>query len=162
MTRPNTQNKKILLLSSGGGHWVELKRLAEAFQGHACEYACVDEIYRTQADGPYHSVSDVTRWEKSKIPFVFWKLLKLMRQIKPDIFVSTGALPGVMGAIAAKAVGAKVVWVESFANAEVLSLSGRLALEIADEFFVQWPSLDATASRLNPNKKAKYVGSVIT
>ena len=56
--------------------------------------------------------------------------------------VSTGAAPGLMALAVAKLVaGSRTVWIDSIANSERLSLSGRLARPVADAWLVQWPHL---------------------
>jgi hypothetical protein len=44
--------KKILAVSSGGGHWVQLLRLAPAFKGHDVVYVTVNRNYRGQVGMP--------------------------------------------------------------------------------------------------------------
>jgi beta-1,4-N-acetylglucosaminyltransferase len=46
----------------------------------------------------------------------------------------------------------KIVYVESIARVETLSLSGRLLYRTADHFLVQWPQLQAKYPR------AQFVG----
>lgn len=60
---------------------------------------------------------------------------------RPDVVVTTGAAPGLLVLTLARLTGAKTVWVDSIANAEVLSLSGRLATGRADLVLTQWPEL---------------------
>lgn len=42
----DTKRKKVLAISSGGGHFIELIRLEPAFEGHDVVYVTVDEAYR--------------------------------------------------------------------------------------------------------------------
>ena len=52
----------------------------------------------------------------------------------------------------AKLFGAKVIWIETFANITTKTLAGRLVYPIADTFVVQWEEM----KKLYP--KAKYWG----
>ena len=60
---------------------------------------------------------------------------------RPQVVVSTGAAPGYLALRLAKALGARTVWIDSVANVDELSLSGRLASEKADLCLTQWPHL---------------------
>jgi hypothetical protein len=73
---------------------------------------------------------------------------------RPDLIVSTGAAPGAIALAIGKLHGAKVVWVDSVANAEKLSMSGRLCSLFADLCLTQWPHL---ASERGPH----YAGAVL-
>ena len=59
----------------------------------------------------------------------------------PDVVVSTGAAPGYAAIRFAGWIGAKTIWVDSIANVEELSLSGRMAGRIADLWLTQWEHL---------------------
>jgi len=43
--------QKVLAISSGGGHWVQLLRLRPAFEGCAVTYACVRPAYAEDVPG---------------------------------------------------------------------------------------------------------------
>ena len=68
---------------------------------------------------------------------MWWRVAKA----HPDVVISTGAAPGLFGIIFGRLVGARTIWVESIANAEELSLSGRIALRFAHIVLTQWPHL---------------------
>ena len=56
--------------------------------------------------------------------------------------VTTGAAPGLVALALAKLfAGSRTVWIDSIANTERLSLSGRLARPVADAWLTQWPHL---------------------
>ncbi|CAB5122971.1 hypothetical protein D3OALGA1CA_2697 [Olavius algarvensis associated proteobacterium Delta 3] len=60
---------------------------------------------------------------------------------RPDIVVSTGALPGYLGIRLASALGKRTIWVDSIANVEELSMSGQRIGAYADLWLTQWPHL---------------------
>ena len=73
---------------------------------------------------------------------------------RPDVVLSTGAAPGFFAILFGKLLGARTIWVDSIANAEQLSLSGKKAGRFADLWLTQWPHLAQPGGPL-------YKGSVI-
>lgn len=137
-----SKKKKILAVSSGGGHWVELIRLVPAFEGHDTVFATVDEAYRSEAgQSRFYTIRDVTRWNKLRWVQTFVKLTWILFLEKPDVVVSTGALPGYFSLRLAKWFGARTIWIDSIANVEELSLSGQMIGKHADLWLTQWPHL---------------------
>jgi UDP-N-acetylglucosamine:LPS N-acetylglucosamine transferase len=133
---------KILGVSSGGGHWVELIRLAPAFEGHDVAYATVSSAYRREVGAArFYTVRDVTRWDTWRCVLSFAKLAWIILRERPDVVVSTGALPGYFSVRLAKWFGARTVWLDSIANVEELSMSGRSVGRYADLWLTQWPQL---------------------
>ena len=49
--RLSTKRPRVLALSSGGGHWVQLLRLRPAFEGSDVTYATVSRGYEPEVDG---------------------------------------------------------------------------------------------------------------
>lgn len=149
------RKKKILAVSSGGGHWVELIRIAPAFEGNDVAFATVDETYRSEAGSArFYTVRDVTRWNKWRWVQTFAKLIWIMLCERPDVVVSTGALPGYFALRLAKWFGARTIWLDSIANVDELSMSGKKIGKHADLWLTQWPHL------ARPNGPA-YRGTVL-
>jgi UDP-N-acetylglucosamine:LPS N-acetylglucosamine transferase len=137
------RRKKILAISSGGGHWIELLRLRPAFAGHFVVYATVSDAYRTHVgDAPLRVISDVTRWDRLGLARCALEVTRILLSERPDVVVSTGALPGFFGVLIAKhLLRAKTIWVDSIANVEELSMSGERIGRHADLWLTQWPEL---------------------
>jgi UDP-N-acetylglucosamine:LPS N-acetylglucosamine transferase len=133
---------KIAAISSGGGHWIELQRIAPAFQEHDVFYISTHTSLGDTVQGHrFYAIPDASRWNKLKLLRVAYEVMKLLVVTRPDIVVSTGAAPGVLGIFAGKILGAKTIWVDSIANVDKISLSGKLAVFLADRVYTQWPSL---------------------
>ena len=64
----------------------------------------------------------------------------LLRE-RPHVVISTGAAPGYLALRAGKLLGARTIWIDSVANVEELSLSGRMSSSVADLCLTQWPHL---------------------
>jgi UDP-N-acetylglucosamine:LPS N-acetylglucosamine transferase len=148
---------KVLAISSGGGHWVQLLRLRPAFDGCEVVYATVSEGYRADLDpdAVLHVVPDANRWNKIKLLRSASAIFRLILRLKPDVVITTGAAPGYFAVRIGKLLGARVVWVDSIANAEELSLSGQKAGSFVDLWLTQWPQL---ARECGP----KHFGNVLS
>ena len=134
--------KKILAISSGGGHWVELIRIASAFEGHDVAFATVDIAYQCEVSSArFYTVQDVTRWNKLRWLHTLAQLMWILLRERPDVVISTGALPGYFSLRLAKWFGARTIWLDSIANVEELSMSGQKIGKHADLWLTQWPHL---------------------
>lgn len=149
------RRKKIVAISSGGGHWIELLRLRPAFRGHFVVYVTVSEAYRTHVgDAPLRVIDDVTRWDRLGLIKTSAQVLRVLLEERPDVVVSTGALPGFFGVLLAKRLGARTIWVDSLANVDELSMSGQKIGPHADLWLTQWPDLARPGG-------PQYVGTVL-
>ncbi len=139
---PDPKPKKVLAVSSGGGHWVQLLRLRPAFEGCVVTYATVQAGYATQVPGErFLVIPDSTRWNKLRMLRTIATLFLVVLRVRPDVIVSTGAAPGYFAIQIGRLFGARTVWIDSIANAEELSLSGKKAGKCADLWLTQWAHL---------------------
>jgi hypothetical protein len=147
---------KVLALASGGGHWVQLLRLRPALAGCRVTYATTSEGYRADVPGePFATIPDASRWERVALLRCCWKILLLMLRERPDVVITTGAAPGYFAIRFGRLLRARTIWVDSVANVDELSLSGRKAGPHVDLWLTQWPHL---AKSDGP----AYRGSVLT
>ncbi len=138
-----TQTKpKLLAISSGGGHWTQLLRLRPAFEGCDVTYATVWEGHRGDVgEADFRVIRDANLWRKQNLVVCALGIIWLLMRIRPDIVITTGAAPGYFGVRFGKWIGARVVWVDSVANAQELSMSGQKAGAFVDLWLTQWPHL---------------------
>ncbi|WP_347862213.1 PssD/Cps14F family polysaccharide biosynthesis glycosyltransferase [Salimicrobium sp. PL1-032A] len=154
------KNKKLLLISSIGGHLTQLLQLEPLFSKY--DYHIVTEK------------SEITEQMKHKYPVSFLvyggrnypvrylfkfsyniiKSLFLFLKERPDVVITTGAHTAVPMCYIAKLFRKKVIYIESFAKTTTPNLSGRLVYPIADLFIVQWESM----KKVYP--KAVYGGTI--
>ena len=133
---------KILMVSSSGGHWVELLRTKSAFDGHQLIFASTGADYAQHNPGkPFYALPEASRWNKFRLVWQAARCLVLLARIRPDIVITTGASVGLFSLIAGKLVGAKTIWLDSIANTAELSMSGQKARRFADLYLTQWPEL---------------------
>ena len=148
--------KKILAVSSGGGHWVQLRRLQQALDGQDIAYVTVHADYKMDipSGARFYAVRDATRWDRWGFVVLLLQLVWIFWRERPQVVVSTGAAPGYFALRLGKLLGAKTVWIDSVANVEEVSLSGRRIAKYADLWLTQWPHL---ATPTGP----RYLGSVL-
>jgi UDP-N-acetylglucosamine:LPS N-acetylglucosamine transferase len=133
---------KVIAISSGGGHWVQLLRLRPAFEGCEVTFVTTRSCYRSDvADAPFHVVPESNNTQKLRFVLTALALLWVMICERPDVVISTGAAPGYFGMFFGRVMGARTIWLDSVANAEVLSLAGRKAGSHAHLWLTQWPHL---------------------
>jgi hypothetical protein len=136
------QKTNILAIASGGGHWIQLTRLCAAFEDCHVEYVTTLPGYREQvAPALFHVVRDGSRWDKIGLIIQAVQLLVIMIKARPDVVITTGASPGYFAVRFGKWLGARTLWIDSIANVEELSLSGREAGKHVDLWLTQWPHL---------------------
>ena len=135
--------KRVLAVASGGGHWVQLRRLEAAFAGHDMAYATVHAGSRSDvpADAHFYKIRDATRWDRLGLVVMAWQLLVIVLRERPDVVISTGAAPGYIALRLGKLLGARTAWIDSVANVEEVSLSGRMVGRHADLWLTQWRHL---------------------
>lgn len=72
---------------------------------------------------------------------IFCRSLSIAHATRPDVFITTGSMPMAIFALAAKAFGSKIIWIDSISQIKKISMSGSMVRHFADMFFVQWPAL---------------------
>ena len=154
------KNKKILFISSSGGHLSELMQLKKLFTKF--EYHIVTEKTDSTKNlkNEYKEKISYLVYGTKKNPFKYFfvmiiNLIKsffILKKQKPDVIVTTGAHTAVIMCYIAKIFRKKVIYIETFANINTKTLTGRLVYPIADIFVVQWKDMQ----KLYP--KAEYWG----
>ena len=117
-------------------------------------YLTTDAGHRAEVgEARFHAVRDGNRTSKLALLVGALQIGWVLVRERPDIVISTGAAPGYLAIRGARLLGARTMWIDSVANAEKLSLSGRLASDKADVCLTQWPHLQ--------NGHVTYSGSVL-
>ena len=134
---------RVLAIASGGGHWVQLRRLRPAFEG--CDVAYVSTYADYAADVPgsrFYAVADVDRTKLLNLLRTAPQFAAIMLKERPDVVVTTGSMPGLVALAVAKLLTrSRTLWIDSVANCEQLSSSGRQARRFADRWVTQWEQL---------------------
>ncbi len=147
--------KRILAIASAGGHWQQLQLLRPGYSGGEVLFVTTLEGLPEQFDAhPYRIVPDCNRNEKLAVLKCTLALCWVLIRYRPHVIISTGALPGVIALALGRAMFSKTIWVDSVANAEEMSMSGRLAKRFAHLWMSQWEHVAKEAG-------AEYAGAVL-
>lgn len=148
-------SKRILAIASGGGHWQQLQLLRPAFEGQQMRFATTLPGLPEQFDAhPAAIIPDCNRHQKLAILRCSLAIAGQLLRYRPHIIISTGALPGVIALALGRLLGARTIWVDSVANAEEMSMSGKLARRFAHLWMSQWDHVAQAAG-------AEYAGAVL-
>jgi hypothetical protein len=135
--------RRVLLVASGGGHWVQLLRLRAAWEGADVAYVTVQASYSEQVPGArFYCVADATRWNRLALLRMAAQVTWLVLSERPDVIITSGASPGVVAMRVGKLLGARTAWLDSIANVDALSLSGQRVSGFADLHLTQWRHLE--------------------
>jgi UDP-N-acetylglucosamine:LPS N-acetylglucosamine transferase len=154
------ENKKlkICFAASSGGHLEELMVLRPLMERY--DSFIVTERTKHKAAGSKRQIyylMQVNRLEKTCIPRLIanaFLSLKIILAERPDVIVTTGVLAIIPLCLFCKALGKKLVFIESYANVYSPTKTGKFLYWFADQFYVQWPELMAYYP------KAVYFGGI--
>lgn len=141
--------KKVLFISSTGGHLSEMLQLKSMFSKY--DYHIVTEKtksnlkLRTEFPNRVNYLIYGTKAHRLSYPF---KLLAncfislfLYIKIRPKVIVTTGAHTAGPMCCIGKIFGSKIIYIETFANINTKTVTGKLIYKFADLFVVQWDSM---------------------
>ena len=154
--------KKVLFISSTGGHLDELMRLSSLFEKY--DYYIITEKDKSNENLkekykerlyflPYGTRSKIFSYI-FKYFYLCLKTIYLYFKIRPKVIVTTGTHTAGPICYLGKIFGSKIVYIETFANTHKKTATGRLIYPIADLFIVQWEEM------LKVYPKAVYGGSI--
>lgn len=133
---------RLLAVSSGGGHWVQMLRLRPAFSGADVHYATVDSSAAAMvAPAPVHLYPDANKDAPLRLLVTALRLAVIVVRVRPDVVISTGAAGGYLAIRIARMLGARTMFIDSIANARELSVSARLSRGVAHRVLSQWPGV---------------------
>ncbi len=134
--------KKVLAVASGGGHWEQLMMLRSSLDPHDVCYATTRrDMAATHGIEPVAELLDCNQHTPIRALLCLIAAIRLVLKARPSAVISTGAAPGFFCILAGRLIGAKTLWVDSVANAEQLSMCGKLSKHVAHECLTQWDHL---------------------
>lgn len=134
---------KIFAAASIGGHWKQLLRITKPLEERfEIVYASTHPKCATMTNGgTFYLMNDFSRRDAWRMVPMFFRLLRILWHERPDAVLTTGAAPGLVCVLAGRLLRCKTIWVDSIANAEHMSGSGRIARHFASRVYTQWPNL---------------------
>ena len=88
-----------------------------------------------------HILPDCNRHRPLQTLLSLGRAWRVIRAVKPDFVVTTGALPGLLCVVIGRLLGAKCIWIDSIANSERASMSGWCARWFCAMSLTQWQHL---------------------
>lgn len=156
MASKEKKTKKIMAVASSGGHWTQLLRLRPAFERYPVFYASTNRSSDFEVEGHrFYYFTDANRKTFWNFFVMVFQIIRIMARERPSVIITTGSAPGLITLIIGKLFFTKNVWIDSIANVEKLSTSGKIAKYFADLYLTQWPELAKPEGPL-------YKGSVIS
>ena len=141
--------KKVLFISSTGGHLSEMLQLKDMFNRY--DYHIITENtksnlslkdkYPNKVNYLIYGTKDHPLTYPFKLLANCFKSLYFYFRIHPDYIITTGAHTAGPMCLIGKIFGSKVIYIETFANINKKTITGRLLYPFADMFIVQWHSM---------------------
>lgn len=134
---------KVCLAASAGGHLVQLLRLAPSWEKQETVFISTLPAVQRQlgAMGRTYIVGDCNRQHPLRTLAVMWRTFCAILRERPDVVISTGAAPGFLSCFWGRLFGARIIWIDSIANTQRLSLSGRMIRPFCTICLTQWKHL---------------------
>lgn len=141
--------KKVLFISSTGGHLSEMMMLNDLFKKY--DYHIITEKTKTTKNlkDKYHERINYLIYGTKDHPFSYpfkllvncFKSVYFYFKIRPDFIVTTGAHTTGPMCCLGKIFGSRIIYIETFANMNTKTITGKLIYKFADLFIVQWKSM---------------------
>ena len=143
------KKKKVMFISSTGGHLDELMQLRPMFEKY--DYHIVTEKTKSNLNLKnkfpkkvsflVYGTKDYMLTYPFKLLFNCFKSLIIFMKVRPKFIVSTGAHTAGPMCCLGKIFGSKIIYIETFANSKTKSATGSIVYKFADLFIVQWESM---------------------
>jgi len=146
---------RVLAAASAGGHWEQMMLLRDMLEKFDVHFAT------THADLPIRAgITEVTILPDCNRDQIFesmrclFEAARLVFRFRPNVVISTGAAPGFFCIVIGRLLGARTLWIDSVANAEQMSMCGKLSRYFSTRCITQW-------EHLADDGRPGYVGSVL-
>lgn len=145
---------KICLISSSGGHYEQLKKLAPLGENHDIFWVTEKTDFKSEADYYMPQTGLKDKWFPIKMVINLLKSIKIYIVERPDYIITTGTMVAIPLALICKLFKKKLIYIETFARVYDGTKSGKLMYKFSDLFIIQWEALQ----KIYPN--AVYGGSI--
>ena len=156
------KNKKIILISSDGGHLAQILELKEMFLKYDYLIVTEESPATIALKEKYHMkyLKGRAKGKKRNLTFIFILLINAFLSLKilirhyPKAIITTGSSATVPMCLLGKLVGTKVIYILSYARVNSRAFSADIIYPIANKFIIQWPGVQKFY------KKAVYLGGI--
>jgi len=143
-------NKKVMFISSTGGHLNELLMLKPLFKKY--HFMLITENTKTNKNlknkyGRRNVKYLVYGTRKHMLTYPFKLIINCFKSLyyyikfRPKFIITTGAHTAGPMCIIGKIFRSKIIYIETFANSETKTVTGSIVYKFADMFVVQWESM---------------------
>ncbi len=143
--RSSGKRLKVCLAASAGGHLSQLLKLEAAWRGYDTFLVTTSQLAVAQLQDRFNQrvyvLAESNRQHPLKVLRVALSCARILLAERPHVVLSTGAAHGCVLCLLGRLMRAKIIWVDSIANVDRLSLSGCIVRWIADLYLVQWRHL---------------------
>lgn len=154
------KKKKVMFISSVGGHLTQMLELKSIFNDYdyvlITEKTDVTENLKDKYNVDYLKYGSRHFWFRYIFVCIynFFKTIYLFIKYRPKVIVTTGTHTAVLMCYIGWVFRRKIIFIESFAKRTSTTLSGKIVYPIATTFVVQWETM------LKFYPKAKYFGGI--
>lgn len=141
--------QKIMFVASTGGHLNELMQIKDIFSKYdfrimtektkSTKY--LKDEYPGKVNYFIYGTKDHLLTYIPKIIYNFIFAFIIYLRYHPNYIVTTGAHVGGIMALIGKIFGSKIIYIETFANINTKTVTGKLVYNFADYFIVQWEDM---------------------
>jgi beta-1,4-N-acetylglucosaminyltransferase len=143
---------RLLITLGGGGHTTEMLKLVDLLgPDYEYHYLLVNQVAfspdRIKIKGNIHKVRRPRGRYDNIFQIIFNSVVATVQiattllSARPTAVIGCGPAISVLVSVMGKLIGIRVIYIETGSRVSTLSLSGRIMYNIADLFFVQWPTL---------------------
>lgn len=154
--------RKVMFISSTGGHLSEMLKLKSLFDKY--DYHIITEKtksniklkdkYSGRINFLIYGTKDYMLTYPFKLIANCFKSLYFYLKVRPDYIITTGAHSAGPMCLLGKIFGSNIIYIETLANKDTKTITGKMLYPFSDLFVVQWEEM----LELYPD--AKYVGGV--
>ena len=151
---------KFMIGASAGGHTNELLALMEESDQWTLQ-PTASVITMDMVRQPYEKwgtvyvIGECDRKKPLRTLAVIGRAFALALRERPSLFVTTGSAPMLFFGLFVRLFGGRFVWIDSAAQIDKLSMSGRLARHLANRTLAQWEHIAAE------NPGVEYRGELV-
>ena len=138
------KKKKVMFISSTGGHYNELSQLKPLLKKY--DYYIVTEKekdkmylkekYRNKVSYLVYGTKDHMLTYPFKLLYNTLKSFFIYLKFRPKVIITTGAHTAGPMCLIGKIFGSKIIFIESMANIKTKTITGRIVYKFADLFIV--------------------------